>query len=947
MNKRSGPENPKRTTAFLSRFRHFFRSKLHGRKFFKILGQFALAGVALAAIAVVAVVAWASKSIPDPNNLQFRTVAQSTRIYARDGSTLLYEIHGDQKRTVVDLKDISPDVINGVISIEDRDFYNHSGISIRGLARSLWVDILRGSRAQGGSTLTQQLVKNAILTREKSISRKIKEVILSYQIERLYSKDQILKLYFNEIPWGSTAYGVEAAAQTYFGVHAKDLTLAESAILAAMVQRTTYFSPRGSHTDQLIERQRIVLANMVAQGYITEEQAAAAIKEDVLKKVPAFQDKITAPHFVFYIRDVLVQKYGELTVEQGGLSVTTTLDPKIQKISEEEVVAGAKKNDKRGAGNAAAVSVDPKTGQILAMVGSRDFFDVKKDGNFNVITSIRNPGSSFKPIVYLTAFSKGYSPDTLMFDLKTNFGPDGSGKNFIPNNYDFREHGPLKMRQTLDGSLNIPAVKTLYLAGIPSTLDVASKLGYSTFEGKTFGLALAIGGGGVEPLEHASAFAALANDGKRNPVTGILKVVDKAGKILEQFKKQESQVIDKNPVRLLNDVLSDNSARAYVFGTRNSLTLGNRPVAAKTGTTNDFKDGWTIGYTPQLATIVWVGNNNNSPMKAGSDGSIVAAPIWNAIMRRSLDKQPIERFQRPSSVEQSKPVLQGKLPEVQRVAVDSVTAKRIPDACLSAWPAVNISYVSVNEIHDILFYLQKEKPNGPAPENPSVDPMFSRWEAPVQAWAKKNKYVSTMPADEDCSLRVNPNGASVVFTSPTSGAKISTTTFDATIAWANLTEPLSASYSIDSVVVSTTTTAPYSSTIDTSGIENGFHTLSVAVTDAVGATATAATTITTSAQTGTTVYFIDPAANSKISASDFPYPLSFYVEDGRGISSIVPQLVAPNGVTTPLTTILNPSTTTFTISWPPVPSGKYRLYLVVTPKGGSAVESDRLVVTVE
>ena len=944
---RNRPQGTKKPSVILQRIRHFWRSRFQNRRWLKILGQVTLVGIALGAIAVVAVVAWASKSIPDPNNLQFRKVAQSTRIYAKDGSTLLYEIHGDQKRTVVDLKDISPDVIHAVISIEDKDFYNHSGFSIRGFFRSVWIDITRGSLSQGGSTLTQQLVKNAILTREKTISRKIKEVILSYQIERLYDKDQILKLYFNEIPWGSTAYGVEAAAQTYFGVRAKDLTLAESATLAAMVQRTSYYSPRGSHTEQLIDRQRIVLANMVAQGYITEEQAAVAIKEDVLKKVPAFQDKITAPHFVFYVRDQLVQKYGELTVEQGGLSVTTTLDPKIQKISEEEVAAGAKKNDKRGAGNAASVSVDPKTGQILAMVGSRDFFDTKKDGNFNVITSIRNPGSSFKPIVYLSAFTKGYSPDTLLFDLKTNFGPDGSGKNFIPNNYDFNEHGPLKMRQTLNGSLNIPAVKTLYLAGIPTTLDVSSKLGYSTFEGKTFGLALAIGGGGVEPLEHAAAFAALANDGKRNPVTGILKVVDGTGKILEQFKKDETQVVDKNAVRLLNDTLSDNNARAYVFGTRNSLTLGGRQVAAKTGTTNDFKDGWTVGYTPQLATVVWVGNNNNSPMKSGSDGSIVAAPIWNAIMRRSLDKQPTERFQRPSAVEQSKPVLQGKLPEAKRVAVDNITNKRIPDSCLSAWPSQNISYVTVNEVHDILYYLQKEKPNGPPLENPASDPMFSRWEAPVQAWAKKNKYVSTMPADEDCSLRVNPAGAGVVFTSPSAGTTISASTFEATISWSNVTEPLTATYTLDGVTSTTSSTAPYTGTISLAGVENGVHSLGVTITDAAGITASAALSITTSAQSGTTMYFIDPEVNAKITTGAFPYPLRFYVQDSRGISSITPQMISPSGVTTPLTIITNPTETTFTVSWPPVPAGKYRLYLVVVPKGGAAIESDRLVVTVE
>lgn len=819
--------------------RSWFRSK----KLWRRLAQVAIVGVVLASLSVIGVVAWASQSLPDPNNLTFRVVAESTKILARDGKTVLYEIHGDQKRTVIELDDISPHLVRAVISIEDKDFYNHSGISIRGVIRSLWVDLLRGSKAQGGSTMTQQMVKNAILTREKSVSRKIKEVILSYQIERRYTKDQILKLYFNEIPWGSTAYGAEAAAETYFGVQAKDLSIAQSATLAAMIQSPSYYSPRGNNTDELLVRQKLVLDRMVEQGYITGEEAEAAKKVDVLAQVPAFRDRIVAPHFVFYVRDLLVQKYGELEVEQGGLRVITTLDEKLQTYAEEEVRAGAKKNDARGADNAALVSLDPKTGQILTMVGSRDFFDQKRSGNFNVITGLRNPGSSFKPIVYLSAFLKGYSPDTLLFDLKTNFGPDGSGKNYSPNNYDFRQSGPLKMRQTLAGSLNIPAVKTLYLAGIPSTIELASSLGYSTLAGKNFGLALAIGGGAVEPLEHASAFATLANDGKRNPVTALLRVEDKSGKVLEQFEKKEKQVVDKNAVRVLNEVLSDNSARAFVFGTRNPLTLSGRSVAAKTGTTNDFKDGWTVGYTPQLVTVVWVGNNNNTAMKNGSDGVIVAAPIWNAFMKRALDKKPVETFARSTKIEQSKPVLQGKLPEAQKVAVDSETKKKIPDSCLASWPAKYVAHVNVNEVHDILHYVVKDQPNGAAPKDPKSDAMYLRWEAPVQEWAKKNGYVATMPAEESCSLRIVASEQTLSILTPADGSLLTNSSISFTSQLSGFSEEVTVTYTLDGVVVGSSVVAPYEVivSVETAGI----HTLVATATTVSGLTATATISFTT------------------------------------------------------------------------------------------------------
>lgn len=940
------PQRPMPDSSRVRRKRGFFRGTFRRGSFWKRALWVVAGGLVLASLAVVGIIVWASQSLPDPNNLSFRIVAQSTKIYARDGKTLLYEIHGDVKRTVVNLPDVSPDVVHAVISIEDKDFYKHAGISIRGILRSVFVDIVSGKKSQGGSTLTQQLVKNTILTRDKSFIRKLKEIILSYQLEHVYSKDQILKLYFNEIPWGSTSYGVEAASQTYFGVHAKDLTLSESSLLAAMVQLPSYYSPRGTHTDALLNRQHLVLDSMVANGYVTQAQADAARADDVLAKVTPFQDPIIAPHFVFYVRDLLVQKYGEQTVEQGGLRVVTTLDPKMQQIAEEEVTKGAAINDKRGASNAAMVALDPTNGQILAMVGSRDFFDTKHDGNFNVITSVRNPGSSFKPIVYMSAFLKGYSPDTLMFDLKTDFGPDGSGKDYIPNNYDFKEHGPLKMRQTLDGSLNIPAVKTLYLAGIQSTVDLGGKLGYSTLTGQTYGLALAIGGAGVEPLEHADAFAVIANDGKRNPTTPFLLVEDTNGKTLEKFQKNEQQVVDKNVIRQLDDVLSDNSARAFVFGAKNYLTLGSRPVGAKTGTTNDFKDAWTVGFTPQLVAAVWVGNNDFSSMGKGADGSVVAAPIWNGFMKRALDGQPVKAFPRPTSVTESKPVLQGKLPTPQRVAVDKVTGKHIPDSCLSSWPAAFVKYITVNEVHDILYYLNKDDPNGSTPSNPASDPMFNRWDAPVQAWAKKNGYVGTMPADESCSLRASTSSATLAFSAPGAGATIKSSSLTASVVGSNMTDPLSVTFTLDGVSVGSVTAAPYETTIDLSGVDNGFHTIIASATDANGISATATVSINTLVQQNTTVYFVSPAPNSSISAGSFPQLVQAYAYDPAGISLLSLYADNPDGTTSLINQVSAPADASVSLSWPSTNTGKYKLYLVATTKKGKTAQSDKLTVTV-
>ena len=909
--------------------------------------QLGAAIVLLGSVTAVAMVAWVSQDLPDPNKINNRVVAQSTKIFARDGSTLLYEVHGDQRRTVVELKDINPYVKEATLSIEDKDFYKHKGFSFRGLLRAIFFDILSGKKAQGGSTITQQLVKNSILTREKSYVRKVKEIILSYQIEQRFTKDQILKLYFNEIPYGSSNYGVEAAAEAYFGKKAKELTLPESALLAAMVQRPSYYSPNGLHRKELVNRQHVVLNEMVKGDYITQAQADEAKAVDILKEISPNKNRIIAPHFVFTVRDQLVQKYGENIVENGGLRVVTTLDPKLQKIAEDEVTAGAAKNAaKYKATNAALVAADPKTGQILAMVGSKDFFDTEHDGNFNVATAVRNPGSSFKPIVYLTAFTRGYSPDTLLFDLKTDFGPDGSGKNFTPNNYDFKEHGPLTMRQTLAGSLNIPAVKTLYLAGLPNVIDLADELGYTTIDRDKVGLALAIGGGGVTLTEHVGAFAALANDGMRNPSTMVIRVEDKNGKVLEQYKSQPVRAVDAEAVHKLEDIMSDNNARAYVFGSRSPLILNNRPVAAKTGTTNDNRDGWTMGFTPSLAAGVWVGNNDYSPMKSGSDGVVVAAPIWHAFMEKALQGKPVEKFTKPKKNTATKDILLGKLPGNTSVAVDSETGKKIPDSCLAAWPAQFVKQIVIKEVHDTLYYVDKDDPGGAPPSNPTKDPMFIRWEKPVQDWAKKNGYVALDPGFENCDLRSGTTGASISITSPAADSTVSGSSLAATVAVSASAGVSMVNYSLDGSAAAVSSVAPYGATIDLSSISSGFHTLQAVVTDVTGIAATSTVRFNLLSGGVPTVYINSPTQKQTIKSSSFPISVSIVAFDSDGVSNVTLLQKNSDGTNAVLNSVDNPGDQAVTLSWPTTNPGNYDLIASMKNKKGKVITSDTVSVTV-
>ncbi len=694
-------------------------------------------------------VAWISKDLPEPGGIIERDIPLSTKIYDRTGETLLYEFYSGEKRSPIKLSDLPKHAIWATIVAEDRNFYSHSGVKITSILRSIVVNTIKGGKVQGASTITQQLIKNAFLTTEKTYTRKIKEALLAYKLEDRFTKDQILELYFNEIPYGSTAYGIESAAQMYFGVSSKDLTIAQSAVLAALPKAPSRLSPYGTGKDELIARQKFIIDSMVSEGYISESDATKAKNEELEFK--PLNSSIIAPHFVFYVQRLLAEKYGERTVEQGGLKITTTLDLFKQKIAQEIIDERGEINAKEfNASNASLVALDPKTGEILTMIGSRDFFDQDIDGEVNVATRPRQPGSSFKPIVYAAGFEQGLSPETVFFDLNTVFKTE-TGEDYEPKNYNLKENGPVNIRTALGSSLNIPAVKAIYLTGVGKVIDFAEKLGYTTLKDRSrFGLSLVLGGAEVTLLEHVTAYATFAREGIYNPPVAILKIEDKNGRVLEKFDKSKlskEPVINPETVRKINSILSDNNARLLTFNENNYLTLGDRPVAAKTGTTNDYRDAWTLGYTPSLVVGVWVGNNDNSEMKGKAAGGTLAAPIWNMFMRRVLGDTPIETFNEPQKTKlPAKPLFNGKEFLERIVKIDKQTGKLATDYS----PKADIIEKKFIEAHNILHYAKRGNLLGPIPSNPEEDPNYASWEESVQRWAKeKNIILGTPPMELD------------------------------------------------------------------------------------------------------------------------------------------------------------------------------------------------------
>ena len=607
---------------------------------------------------------WYSRDLPTPGKLSASNLSQSTRILDRNG-IVLYDIYTDQNRTYVSLKDIPKNLQEATIAIEDKNFYTNQGFSIIGYLRVIR-DVLLFRGMTGGSTLTQQLVKNTLLTNERTIPRKIKEFILAVQVDRKYSKDQILELYLNVAPYGGPSVGVEAASERYFGKKAKDLNLVESAVLAGLPQLPTYYDPYGANPKAYVARSTQVLRRMREDGYITKRQEVDTVKSlDKVSFLSKNDASIKAPHFSFYIKDLLVKQFGENVVERGGLQVTTTLDYKLQekaeKIVKEEVNAALYLK----VGNGASVSIDPKNGEILVMVGSKDFFatesaDDSKDktpfeGQFNVALALRQPGSSIKPITYATALERGYTAATLLMDTPVVFTNQGQ-KDYEPHNYDEKFHGPVQMRFTLGSSLNIPAVKMLALVGIKNMLTTAYNMGLSDLEPsdeniKRFGLSITLGGGEIKLIEMASAYSAFANGGYKVEPVSILKVTDSKGKVLYEKKDvSKKKVISPEVAFIISHMLMDNNARLLTFGENSYLNMGGRNVAVKTGTTDDKKDNWTIGWTPNILVATWVGNNDNSSMGNVASGVTGAAPIWRRIILEALKGKSNESFSKPDNV---------------------------------------------------------------------------------------------------------------------------------------------------------------------------------------------------------------------------------------------------------------------------------------------------------
>lgn len=687
---------------------------------------------------------WAANlQIPDLNTFETRKINQSTKIFDRTGKILLFDIHNNIRRTVVPFVEISRNIKNATVAIEDSQFYQHRGIELKSIFRAVIVNLGSFGYSQGGSTITQQVVKNSILTIDKTISRKFKEWILSVKLERVMDKDAILSLYLNESPYGGNIYGVEEASETFFGKKAGDVTLAEAAYLAALPQAPSYYSPYGNNKSRLDDRKNLVLRRMLEEKFITKEEHDQAVAETV-NFLPQSPNNILAPHFVMYIKDYLEKKYGEEVVRDGGLRVTTTLDYTLESKAEEIVKKHALKNDKQfNASNAALVALDPKTGQILAMVGSRDYFDTTIDGNFNVATAHRQPGSSFKPIVYATAFEKGYTPDTVVFDVQTEFStecnPDGtpivSGnekKCYMPENYDGVFRGPVTLKNALAQSINIPAIKTLYLAGIKASLQTAKSLGVDSLSDQNqYGLTLVLGGGEVSLIDMAGAYGVFADGGIKNKTTGILKVENSSGKVLEEYQNIPTQVLSENIALEISDILSDEDARAPEFGSHSALYIPGRDVAVKTGTTNDYRDAWIIGYTPSLVVGAWAGNNDNTPMEKKIAGFIIA-PLWNEYISTVLASYPVEYFKEPAPIDQTiKPILRGLWQGNKTYLIDKVSGKLATDYT----PQETTEEKVVKQIHSILYWVDKNNPLGPPPINPAGDPQFGLWEYSVQKWA--------------------------------------------------------------------------------------------------------------------------------------------------------------------------------------------------------------------
>lgn len=864
------------------------------RQTWTFLFRLSAGGVLLAAIMFL----YYTRGLPDPNRLVDRQVPESTKIFDRNGG-LLYEIHGEYKRTLVGWDQLPDNLKHATVAVEDKDFYKHSGISVTGILRAVVADVLSGKKSQGGSTITQQFVKNAILTADKSWDRKIREAILSIALEAKFSKNDILKFYLNEIPYGRNAYGAEAAAQTYFGKDIKDIDLAESAYLAALPQAPTYYSPNGPHRDALDKRKNTILSLMREQGYISAEQEKSAKEEKVTFNI--LTAGIRAPHFVLMVQDYLAQKFGEKTLEEGGLKVYTTLDPKLQDIAEKAVKDGVEKNAvKYNAHNAALVAIDPKTGQILAMVGSKDYFgdpepagctpgrDCLFEPNYNVALSLRQPGSSFKPYVYVTAFGRDfkYAPGSMLMDVVTNFGKYGS-EDYVPQNYNGSSYGPVSMRQALAGSLNVPAVKTLALVGVDNAVQTAHNLGI-TSPLSDCGLALVLGGCDVKLVDHVAAYSALADEGIKHEKTAILKIQDKDGKTIEEYKDNPQTVLDPQAAYQLISIMTDNNARSFVFGANSPLILPDRVVAAKTGTTQDWHDGWTLGFTPSLAAGVWAGNNpgpsdKDSFLKKGADGVLVAAPIWHQFMLEALKNTPAETFAQPDGIKQvTVDSVSGLLPtqftpstKVETFAdynapqtYDNVHVQAAVDSA-TGLPATNLTPPE-QVIYKAYTVFHSEKSDNPD------------WENPVVAWATANGYVyppnGAVYSSSEGNNQNSGSGPNLEIVSPNDGTIISQTPFKISVFADSPVGIARVDLSVDGQFVQSLTSSPYNFSISKT-FTDGPHIIAAKAVDKNGGASNNSITVNFALSTPLTLS--DPANGDVLT-----FPLTLTAQSGNSYGRV-------------------------------------------------------------
>jgi membrane peptidoglycan carboxypeptidase len=759
------------------------------KKFLKIFLWTVLGVVLLTVLSVVGIFAYYKPQLPNPDQLVNRQINQTTHILDRNGNNL-YDIHGEENRTLVTGSQISPYIKQAEVATEDANFYHEYGFSPTGIIRAILVRIPilnrflpAGELAGGGSTITQQYVKNALLSDSETISRKIKELILSIEVEQIYTKDQILTGYLNEIPYGSGAYGIEAAARTYFNVDAKDLTLSESAILAAIPQAPTYYSPYGNHLDDLFARKDYILDRMVATGYITKAQADAAKVAAPSPNNLNFREQanLVAPHFDFYIREQMINildpsdpQKAEQMLDDNGYTITTSLDLPTQKMAESIIsTMGPEMVKKYNASNAALVAIDPKTGQIIAMVGSIDYYN-SYSGETNFATALLQPGSSFKPIMYATAFNQqhGLAPGTIVQDTPADFG------GYKPMDYDLQFRGNLTIRQALAESLNIPAVRTINQIGIPDTISTAKKLGIDTINQPAdhYGLTLALGSAEVPPVEMANAYATFADQGVYHPLTPILTVTQN-GKTIYDFTKTHTgnQAITPEVAYEITNILADLNAKKPTFGSTVAyLSLaGNRPAAVKTGTSENFRDGWTIGYTPSIATAVWVGNNKpNQTMHNASDGVMVAAPIWQKFMNTYLSGSKVEQFPIPSDITTTTiDTVSGKIATDLTPAQDKITDIFAP------WQLPQgTDNIHVQSTLDFVVPTADQYVNGPTVI--SLNPGGPRPVTQVQVYVNDN-LVGTLtqaPWTVNFDFSTLPNGPATIKAIATNDQNITTTT---------------------------------------------------------------------------------------------------------------------------------------------------------------------------